>query len=59
MELYRFREELTDFYRNKVNTMSEAFEARISPMPDAAVRPQMTGYQRKVLQYETNTAHCS
>ena len=55
MDMQRYREAVRYFYLHRVDGMSEAFFDRVFPLLEARVTPDMTGYQRKKLQYETIT----
>jgi len=58
MDFEEFCRELTDFYWNKIDGMADAFKDKLFPILDAAVTPQMSACQRKVLQYKTITEAC-
>ena len=58
MNFKAFREELTEFYWNQVNNMADAFCTKIFGILDAAVSPEMSSYQRKLLQYTTIAQQC-
>ncbi len=58
MDLQKFQSELTDFYWHKVDAMADAFRETIFRILDERASPEMTAYQRKILQYTTITQHC-
>jgi len=58
MDFDAFRQELTDFYQNKIDSMADAFREKLFPVLDAAVTPQMSAFRRKALQYKTITEAC-
>ncbi len=59
MDFQSFREELTDFYWNKIDAMADSFRDEIFDILDRSVTPDMSSYQRKALQYRTIAEHCS
>lgn len=58
MDFQSFRAELTQYYWNEVNDLSEAFRQKVYALLDARCTPEMNGYQRKALQYRTITEEC-
>lgn len=59
MDFVAFRQELTDFYWNQVDDMADTFRAKMFSVLDASVRPTMTAFARKVLQYKTIAENCT
>ena len=58
MDFTAFKNEITDFYQNRVNDRADAFREKIFRELDAACTPDLTGFDRKVLQYRTITDAC-
>lgn len=59
MSYQAFRDELSHFYLEEVDERAEKFRREIYAELDQRVTDSMTGYQRKVLQYETIAERCS
>lgn len=58
MNFQAFRKELTRYYWNEVDDLSEAFRKAAYASLDEHCMPEMNGYQRKALQYKTITEMC-
>lgn len=58
MSLNTLRNELYDFYLNKLSAKVDAFVEKVLPVLDERSTPEMTGFQRKALQYRTITEYC-
>lgn len=58
MDFQLFRKELTQYYWNEVNDLSEVFRRDVYALLDERCAPGMNGYQRKALQYRTITEKC-
>ncbi len=58
MDFNAFKQEISDFYQRRVDEMADAFRDKVIPQLDAAVTEDMTGFERKVLQYRTITEAC-
>ncbi len=52
-----FKNELYDFYLNKIDGMADSFAEKMFVLLDSFVSPDMNGYQRKALQYKTIAEH--
>lgn len=58
MNVQCFRAELTDFYWNRIDGMADEFRDRMFELLDNACTPDMSGYQRKALQYKMIANAC-
>ena len=58
MNFQAFRKELTQYYWNEIDDLSEAFRKAAYASLDEQCMPEMNGYQRKALQYKTITEMC-
>lgn len=59
MNFQSFRQELTDFYWNKVDAMADSFREEMFAILDKDVTSEMSSYERKALQYRTIARHCN
>ena len=57
MDFQAFKQEIIDFYWNKVDGMADAFKEKLFPILDERDSPTFTAYQRKVMQYKTITEY--
>lgn len=58
MNFELFRNELTQYYWNEVDDLSESFRKDVYALLDKHCTPEMDGYQRKSLQYKTIAKEC-
>ncbi len=58
MNVQAFWWEVTDFYQRQVNSRADAFAEELYSVLDAQISPEMTGYQRKAMQYRAIAEHC-
>ena len=59
MDTAALREELTDFYWNRIDDMAAEFRDRVFPLLDERWQPDMTACRRKAMQYETIAECCA
>ena len=58
MDFAAFREEIRDFYWNRVDDMAAEFREKLYEKLDRACDPSVNGYRRKALQYRMIAEEC-
>ena len=58
MNYTEFRQELNTFYLTRIDAMADRFREKIYAELDAKCMPDMAGFARKALQYDTIADAC-